>query len=229
MKKYVEIFFLSFIGCILAGCQMLPSAIFQNETCSPPCWNGIIPGQTSLQEINAKLESISAVDAKSINTMFMLKPNDSVDFHFFPGVRETGGRIYSQDDVIQSITFWLIPNTLLLSESLQKWGQPDKYISIYYSKTEIPYLSTYIIYTKKGIILFNGREMWPEDIPKFDDKYPIQVIYYVNPELITTLLINGSLDALSNDDIEEGLRTWTGLGEIKYLKRDLWGMRQPIR
>jgi len=58
MKKIIKIYFLVLSVSILAACSLLPSAIFEKEGCSPPCWNGIIPGQTSLQEINAKLISI---------------------------------------------------------------------------------------------------------------------------------------------------------------------------
>lgn len=225
MNNLTKISFLTLVVGIFASCQLPPSAIFQNETCSPPCWNGIIPGETSPQEINAKLELIPMVDSKSIKTMFTLQSNDSVDFKFLPSVKETGGRIYSQDGVVQAISFWSKPNTLRLSESLQKWGPPDQYISIYYSKAEIPYLVTNIIYTKKGLILYNGRDMRAEEVPSFDNNFPIQIIRYVNPNLITTLLTNGSLDALNDQDILDGLKSWTGLGEIQYLKRSFWGVK----
>lgn len=220
MKKIIKIYFLVLSVSILAACSLLPSAIFEKEGCSPPCWNGIIPGQTSLQEINAKLISIPVVDAKSIKAMFMLKPDDSIDFHFLPGVREIGGRVYSQDGVVQAISFLPKSNTLSLAESLQEWGTPDQYISIYYSKAEIPYLVTNIIYTKQGIILNSGGDMRPEEVPIFENSYPIQVIYYVNPDLIPFLLKNGSLNALTDQDMKDGLKPWTGLGKIDYLKRD---------
>ncbi len=225
MREAIRTAFLILGICILAACQPLPSAVLQDESCSPPCWNGIIPGKTSLQEVSAKLKSVSAVDAKSIKTMSVLQANDSVDFHFLSNTRENGGRIYSQGGVVQAISFSPKSGTLILSEALQEWGTPDQYISIYYSKAETPYLATSIIYTERGIILNNIRNMRAEESPNFVGNFSIQSVWYTNPKLTMVLLENGSLDALNNQDLLDGLKPWTGYGQIHYIERGIWGVR----
>ena len=109
---------------------------------------------------------------------------------------------------------------ILLSEILQKWGPPDQYISVYYSKVEKPYLATSIIYIKRGIILDNIRDMRAEELPRFDINYPLQDIWFINPTSPTDSLKNGPINALSDQDLLVGLKPWAGLGEIIYLKRD---------
>ena len=220
MKKYFEIFFLGFIGCILAACQMLPSAIFQNETCSPPCWNGVIPGKTLFKDINAKMNPTPSIDSKSIKTISFLQSNDGISFSFLPNVRENGGRIFSQDGIVQAILFWPKSNEFLLSEGLQNWGSPDQYISIYYSKVETPYLITIVTYINRGIILESRKAMSIEDVPKFENNLPIDDFWYINPELTNSLLENGPIAIIDKQDLLDGLKPWTGLGEIIYLTKD---------
>ena len=225
MKKLNRFVFLIVCVGMFYACKPMSSTILQNESCLPPCWNGIIPGQTSLQEVNAKLKTISAVNVSSIQTRSMLQSNDSIEFKFFSYIRENEGRIYSQGGVVQAISFSPKQGSLLLSETLQAWGVPDQYISIYYAFVETPYLATNIIYTKQGIILDNIKDMRAEEIPKFDNNFPIQTVWFINPTLTTRLLQNGLIDNLNNQYLHDGLKPWTGFGEIRYLEATFDGIR----
>lgn len=225
MKILIKILFLALFAGILTACKPLPSVILQKETCSPPCWNGIVPGQTSLEEVTAKLKSIPAVDAKSIEAKSIIQTGDGIGFKFLPDFREDDGEIFSKMGTVETISFGFKRNTLKLSDVLLEWGQPDQYISIYYSEAEMPYLVTSIIYAKQGIILDNIRDMRAEENPKFDNNFPIQSVWFTNPTLTTALLQNGLINTLNNQDLLEGLKTWTGLGEIQYLTRSIWGVK----
>ena len=220
MRKFIKNAFLCLVTCILTACKPLPSAVLQDENCSPPCWNQIIPGQTLAQEINTKLKSVSAVDAKSIKIKSILQINDGISFKFLPNFKEDAGETFSQGGTIEAISFGIKPNAQKLSEVLQEWGPPDQYISIYYSNAEIPYLATSIIYSKQGIVLNNIRNMRVEEVPKFEDEFPVQSIWYTVPASTTVLLENGLIDDIDNQDLLDGLKQWTGLGEIHYIKRD---------
>ena len=224
MGKFITSFIFLVMLCTLAACKPLPSAILQEELCSPPCWKGITPGITLVQELNEKLESFPEIDAKSIKAMYVLQPNDSIDFKFLPNMRrEEGGRIYLESGVVRAISLSPKSNLLLLPEVLQKWGPPDQYISIYYSKAETPYLTTSVVYTKQGIILVNIRNMRSDEIPRFDSGFPILSVWYTNPASITILLENGLIDTISPQDILDGLKPWNGLGEIYYINKNLSG------
>jgi hypothetical protein len=225
MRKFTRASFLILAMCIFAACKPLPSAIFQSESCLPPCWNGITPGQTSLQDIDSKVKSIPVVDVKSIKTRSILQANDSLEFKFLPLLREDGGRIYSQDGVVQAISFSPKPGNLLLPEALQKWGLPDQYSSIYYSYVETPYLVTIIIYVKKSIILINIRDMRVDEVPKFDKDFRIESVWFTNPTSTNAPLENGLIDTLNRQDLLDSLKPWTGLGEIQYLTRNIWGVK----
>jgi hypothetical protein len=225
MKKFIEISLIILTLGILVACNPLPSAILQDNTCSAPCWNGIIPGQTSLQEVNTKLKTTSSVDLQTQKTIFIRKKDDGLSFMFLPNVREESGWIYFQDGIVQALAFWPKTNKLLLSDGLKTWGLPDRYISIYYSTAEQPYLVTSVIYSKQGIIVEFIKTMSSEGIVKLENDTPIFGFWYTNPSLTISMLENGTIDQIIDQDLLEGLKPWTGLGEIHYLKRDLWGIK----
>lgn len=219
MNKLTKTSFLTLALCILTACKSFPSAVFQDESCLPPCWNQIVPGKTLLKDINAKMGPIPDIDSESIKMISILQSNDGVSFSFLPNVRENGGRIFSQGGIVQAILFWPKSNEFLLSEGLQNWGLPDRYISIYYSKAETPYLVTIIIYINRGIILESRKAMSNEDVPKFEKNLPIDDFWYINPELTNSLLENGLIDDIDNQDLLIGSYPWNGFEEIRYLTR----------
>jgi len=208
--------------CFLVACTSSRSAIFeQGEKCPPPCWYGIAPGQTSLQEANTILKSIPAVNLTSIENWSVLQPNDSIKFRFLSGFRESDGDFFSQAGIVEAISFGFKPKTLKLSDVLLEWGSPDQYIAIYYSKAEIPYLVTSIIYSKQGIILNSIRNMRPDEIPKFESDFSLQGVWYTDPVSVTSPLKNGTINALNDQDLLDGLKPWVGLAsEIQYLKKE---------
>ena len=220
MKKLTFIILLWLIAGILVSCKQIPSTVLQNKSCSPSCWEQITPGRTLFSDVSLKLRSISAVDSKSIKTISILQSNDGISFNFLPNMREVGGRILAQGGDVEAILFWPKRNMLTLSEALQEWGLPDRYLSIYYSKNEIPNLVTIIIYSDRGILLGSGRTMTSREIPRFENNLPIDYFLYTNPSLIDTILENGLISYnIHKQDLLEGIRPWNGLGEIHYLKR----------
>ena len=105
MKKIIIITGLALLTWILAACSPLPLAIFQDDICAPPCWRGIIPGQTTLQEAKASLQTFEDVEPTSIEPRTILNANDSINFQFHSSFREYGGAIFSQGKFIVGISF----------------------------------------------------------------------------------------------------------------------------
>jgi hypothetical protein len=108
----------------------------------------------------------------------------------------------------------------LLSDGLENWGSPDRYISIYYSKAEMPYLVTIIVFIDQGIILESRKGMSTKDIPKFEKNLPIDDFWYINPDLINSLLEDGPIAHINNQDLRDSIKPWAGFGEIIYLTKD---------
>lgn len=218
MKKILKAIPIYLVFCLLAGCNLLQSAIFQDESCSPPCWHKITPGQSSPQDVNMALKSIPAVDPKSIKTVYGLQANEGIAFKFYPVYREDAGRIISQSGIVEVINFGLRLNGFKLGDILQEWGSPDEYVSIYYWFVDEPYLATSIIYSHKGIILGAIRDMRPDEVPLFDSGFRIQSIWFINPSFALTSLQNGFIDTLKFPTLQVSLQPWTGYGKIHFMK-----------
>ena len=219
MKKLITFTLIGLALCNLVACRTMVSTIFQDNSCSAPCWNQITPGQTSIQEISSKLAKIQGVDSKSIKSKSILNSNDGISFKFLPYLREDAGELYSRGGIIETISFGIKKGKLSLSDALQQWGPPDRYISLYYSKAERPYLATSIIYTSRGIILSTTQDMSAKDVPKFESYFPIQSIWYTDPAMTITPLSNGLLNNIKMQDVSAGLKPWSGFGVIDYIYR----------
>lgn len=220
MNKKLSIVSLILLLFNTSACKPLPSAVFRDESCFPPCWNQIMPGQTYFKDINAKLRLTQDIDSTSIKSITILRSNDGISFNFLPTVREHGGRIFSQNGIVQAILFWPKANEFLLSDGLEIWGSPDRYLSIYYSKAETPYLVTIIVFIDKGTILESRKAMSTKDTPRFEKNLPIDDFWYINPDLINSLLEDGPIAHIDNQDLLDSIRPWSGFEEIIYLTKD---------
>jgi hypothetical protein len=88
MNKKLIIASLILVLFLLSACKPLPSAVFRDESCLPPCWNQLMPGQTLFKDINEKIRLIQNIDSKSIKSISILQSNDGISFNFLPTMRE---------------------------------------------------------------------------------------------------------------------------------------------
>jgi hypothetical protein len=68
MKK--KIISILSIMILLTGCQKRSNqfTFFENPVCSPPCWENIVPGVTTKQELLERISSLEFVDKSSVYT-----------------------------------------------------------------------------------------------------------------------------------------------------------------
>jgi hypothetical protein len=218
MRKLIITIIAYLIMGVLASCKPLTSAVFQNKSCLPPCWEQIIPGETLFAESISKIRSIPVVESKSIRTIYILQPDDGITFKFVPNLIEEQGRIFSQDGVVEAILFSPKQKILILSNAIQEWGTPDGYIAIYHPKSEVPYLDTIILYTDRGIVLESVKYLYGNDMTVFSNNLQIDAFWYTNPLLTYKFLENGLIGYLHPQELLAGLHTWNGFGEIKYIE-----------
>jgi hypothetical protein len=108
------------IALLLAGCVSDDAKVFVlSEECPLPCWDGIIPGETSTDEaerlIKARYgeESTYRIDKHSVGWSFP-------DTAYGP----TSGVMTSASDVVYSITLEYDNRRLFLEELIQELGEP---------------------------------------------------------------------------------------------------------
>jgi hypothetical protein len=154
MKKKVIILLLilNLIACSQIETQdyldgQIDSYLEGSENCQPPCWLGIIPGITKLEEV---IEILQRVENSVVDEV---EPNKTITF-FLPE-RESYVYIEFNELLVSNINFRV--KETCLQEILTKFGNPDFF---YFGYGEEGGWGMYIFYPNQGLV-FNllGRDI----------------------------------------------------------------------
>jgi len=211
-------FFVFIINCSLIQTPPAPFVVLQNNSCSPPCWNGIVPGQTTLADAREFLGSFPSVDIGSVRDWTTLLPNDTIDFHFISGMSEVGGRMISVDGVIQYMSFG--PKGISTSQIHEFLSLPNKYISVYNAGAEQPYFYTFYIYDS-GIVYTTKRRglISNEGVQTLNEDLRVEGFLFCNPAKVIEGLENGIISNFSKGELDSWLRPWDESADFMYMTR----------
>lgn len=201
---------------LISSCNQKPMLVFTENTCQAPCWMGIIPGKTTLQQ---GIDIIHRIDFVTDISELRSKSevHDTLYFAFEKKYREAFGYIYSNKGIVEQIGFSPSSNNLTLGDIFHTIGTPDEYLSIYYTTAESHYYAISIYYKEKGITLHNTTFSGKDDIEFYPDM-PIELIVFTQPEMITKPEQDGTINQLNDTELAKGLTSWTGFNKIISIK-----------
>jgi hypothetical protein len=90
---------------IICSCSKPSATILSDPTCSPPCWQNITPGKSTVEETRALLGNISLVDPDSIAIRGKPWYIYSEIFYFELRSKQVEGRIYFLENKVSMILF----------------------------------------------------------------------------------------------------------------------------
>lgn len=141
----------------------------KGQLCRPPCWEGITPGQTGLDEAVQLLNQSSIVAAINVHKIDPALNNryGSLTFYWLESYQgrplDKGGTIYyslsSNTKPVYSIVLNLSP--IRLSEVIKAYGEPSAVIAhpvYYYPKNKFSY-STYLVYLSQGFTIYSREQV----------------------------------------------------------------------
>lgn len=217
MKNFYRIFYLIIVCIIFSGCLEIPSEsiIFNKNTCQLPCWSGIIPGETTLDEAIILLQNNKDICSSMIQKT-LIEPNDSYIFEICQTYRENIGIIRGKAGFVEEITIgYPDQNSFRLYEIIHLIGDPDGYVAMK-TEREVHWLETLIVYKNLGVILDSGFTMNEYDKPSFTPDFQIHGISLMPPEFIEEYILRRQMQ-LSSDELGLGFRNWDGYSEILYI------------
>lgn len=131
----------------------LPTAqsIFEEDTCAPPCWFGLTPGESTTEEVATILTSLEEIfswrlwpneESNILDPIsgYVVEGNYHLSWLDFPrdDIALSGGYIRIHEGFVDSIG--ITPNRLVsLGEVIAAFGSPD-YIQMAHSVNDGPYL-----------------------------------------------------------------------------------------
>jgi hypothetical protein len=132
MDRRLLLLFVAPILIVLAACaptinlldenNLKDTSLLSGEPCEAPCWNGIVPGETSFRDAKIIVED----DVRYLN-VDEVEPDEETNsrlFGFSDGEANICCQVLSEDgEVIESLLFLLAPE-MTLDAILDKYGAP---------------------------------------------------------------------------------------------------------
>ncbi len=132
MNRRLLLMFVVLIAIVLAACappinlrdenNLKDTSLLSGDPCEAPCWNGIVPGETSFRDAMILVED----DARFTNVE-EVELEDATDerlFSFAEGEGNTCCQVLSETgDIIDSMLLFLAPD-MTIGEIIDKFGEP---------------------------------------------------------------------------------------------------------
>jgi len=135
-----------------------PDRWLKGTPCKPPCWEGVIPGQTTASEATKILNASPIVLRAEMTTTTKTSDNGIVLWSWLDG--QSGGQAYyharSPEQTIYTIAPYF-PKPFALRKIIQVYGEPSDILARAYHNPDNSIASDVsIFYRSQGIVLFAG-------------------------------------------------------------------------
>jgi len=221
---------------VLSGCLpiMPPPPSVQDESlttgepCLPPCWYGIHPGQTTLQEAIEIAKGLPFVDPASViqNARDLPERIDQVvDWQYVGATRPThGGVLYVRQGTIARIRIFL-PRKLKLADVLVTQGKPDL-VAVDVGMVGIGPMAEglgyylYFFYSQRGVMLSSIGYPLKEgqQYATLSPDITIEKAEYFTPTDIVGYFVEKGVTEESAKSVAWRYQPWPGLGKDLMLE-----------
>ena len=212
MKKAILLILLFITACKSANREI---SILDESSCSPPCWNSIIPGETSHSEVLQIVKNLNEIDSENVvDTNIPWKIfNKQIWFYLYKNSSQvkvqTDGAVYFLDDKV--VALFLQRNIgRTFSEMIEIAGEPEAIISMSFAGVTV----IRAIDSSKGIVFesyVDSDQLHPET--RIDNVMFFDTTHY--EELLDAEMFSmGSYDAKETKKI---MYPWKGYGNIEEL------------
>ena len=104
-----------------------PSVILTSTKCTPPCWYGITPGQSTSLQVYSALYNIEGVDKDLILETNNKEGKPTTIAWYFQRPMEDGmGSVHIKNDLVTALSITTV-NSLKLADLFDKLGEPEEY------------------------------------------------------------------------------------------------------
>jgi hypothetical protein len=215
MTKKITMLLLTSI--ILIGCQPIVSGVIQDTACFPPCWKGITPGKTTREEALAVIQSLPDVKIDSVKPWSMVTGNDSIQWDFVPQTGDRFGDVFFRNDIVIGFSFVPDKNGLKLNQAIKYLGEPESILAMYH-KQEIRYISIFISYKSKGVVLLLSINPYnPNKIATLLTDTYVEAFWYIVPDFYSELMTSNYIGGIAPNILSEDTHPWTGYGDISQI------------
>lgn len=199
--------FLLFMA-LAASCSAPSGSVLEDSECSPPCWRGIVPGSTSLEQAGNTIGRMADVDQKTVVT------DGGISFRFTGQVAEYSADLRASGETVTMIVFNEDRN-LTLSKVLAIDGSPSLVCAASWW-ADRRWLSVDLVNPDAGVALSYHRDQFPVDAESAtimsDDL--VESVTYFDPMSYRELVATSRLIQVPPATAESCLTSWGGYGTV---------------
>jgi hypothetical protein len=134
----------------------VPEAL-ATSTCEPPCWQGIVPGETTHTQVITMLPTLPFV---KVDTIQYTQKLAAAHLNAYAGV--SGLRVHFDEDQSVKVITLHIRSKFTFAEVIEYYGVPEKVLALEQRRATV-YLSYFLIYPENGlVVLSNTGPIRPE-------------------------------------------------------------------
>jgi len=190
MYRRLLLISVALIVIVLAACaptvnlldenNLKDTSLITGDPCEAPCWNGIVPGETTFRDALIIVED----DTRYLNVE-EVEPEEETEerlFGFSDGEANVCCQVYSRDgEIIESMLFLLAPQ-MTLGEVVDKYGEPA-----YLTGEEVAEEQAimFLVYPDVPIVLYSFVEGAGGDLT--EDSEIVGVLYMTEAEMQTII------------------------------------------
>jgi hypothetical protein len=189
-----------------------PSAdwsLVTGEPCEPPCWQGLVPGQSTGADVEDFLETSHLVDhvveRSEHGYVYWQSVVGGARRNPVSAYRTNSFRV-GEDGLLEHIRIYL-DYDFTLEQLLRRYGTPDRMGAGPAGTPERPWIGVGLFYPERGMMLtlelpVNDKVLRPET--------KVVWVYYTTPTTVQDLPT-----ALVGENPEETLHLWPGYGPVQ--------------
>lgn len=227
MKDFVKVVagFLVFLllgalaSILIRNLSRRPSVVLTDTRCDPPCWAGIVPGQTGSEQAYSILGEMNGVDRDGI--LFNYDRDDtltSLQWFFLRPLPDSLGTLHFEQDIVSALDI-LTVNALTLEEAVERLGEPALLWSRIGSGENREYLDVFLFDPQRGY-----RLELVLDIPTGSDEVELKPasgvfsVLYFDPQAFQHLLDTGILIGAPGHSFPGTFQAWPGYGSLPVIR-----------
>lgn len=201
------------VGCSLLG----PKSILDELVCEPPCWQSIIPGKTSRDEVKSLIYEMENIVTGSI---FDLSP-DSSHYHNKIGfdIENNGELIDVEINFIGNIVSHIVLYLNLgvdIENAINVFGKPKMvYVNSY------PTARTYLINEELGVYYVTEKRSYISSNDELTPDTEVILITFFDNSVFTQWIEEGHFtdEWLKGEEFLARMYPWNGYGDVteKYM------------
>ncbi len=209
---------------LCVGCGEPPpldTSLLTGEPCEPPCWQGLIPGVSTEEEVNDFLRSSTLVDQSCIFRGEVTRGRGEVvgttmqwwsTANMSNAPRQLGNDCVIMEGLLQHLTIWL-DYEVTLEDLLERYGAPDKF-SAWMEPVDPPHVKVTLLYPGHG---FESTLLIPQDDVQLRPDSQVVRVWYFRAASGIEEYLHLCHEVGYPTASEDTLQDWRGYGPIDLI------------